>query len=184
MIRFKLLYEFQFGFRKFFTTLAISKIYHEILGNIDQGTYTCCIFLDFKKAVVTVGHYILFQKLEISNGFKGIALDIKKSYLTNRKQCNKILNNHSTKQNIISGFPQGSLLVIYICYLFYMLTFNLQLHFFRRHVLQTTLFCPWLTKTKILLKKRVNSCLKLLVIGCEITNYLLTSLLPNFLLIN
>ena len=38
---------------------AISKIYDKILYNIDQGMYTCCIFLDLKKAFDTVDHYLL-----------------------------------------------------------------------------------------------------------------------------
>ena len=49
LIRYKLLSEFQFGFRKNSSTaLAINKIYDEILNSIDQGMYTCCIFLDLK----------------------------------------------------------------------------------------------------------------------------------------
>ena len=36
-----------FGFRKNSSTIqAISKIYDEIVQNIDQDLYTCCIFLD------------------------------------------------------------------------------------------------------------------------------------------
>ena len=84
MIKYKLLSKHQFGFRKNSSTaLAISKIYDEILNNIDQGMYTCCIFLDLKKAFDTVDHYLLLQKLEITYEFRGIALDIMKSYLTN-----------------------------------------------------------------------------------------------------
>ena len=47
LIRYKLFSDYQFGFRKNSSTiLAISKIYDKILNNIDQGMYTCCIFLD------------------------------------------------------------------------------------------------------------------------------------------
>ena len=65
--------------------------------------HTCCIFLDLKKVFDTVDHYLLVQKLEISLVFKGIALDIMKSFLTNRQQYTKIGNKHSTKQN--TGCP-------------------------------------------------------------------------------
>ena len=80
--------------------------------------YTCYIFLDLKKAFDTVDHYLLLQKLEITHGFKGIALDIMKSYLTNR-QYTKIGNKHSTKQNINCGVPQGSSLgpLLFILYI-------------------------------------------------------------------
>ena len=81
--------------------------------------YTCCFFLNLKKAFDTVQHYLLLQKLEITNAFRGIALDTMKSYLTNRKQYTKIGNKHSTKQNINCGVPQGSSLgsLLFILYI-------------------------------------------------------------------
>ena len=120
LIRYKLLSDYQFGFRKnSSSTLAISKRYDKILNNIDQGMYTCYIFLDLKKAFNTVDHFRLLQKLEITYGFRGIALDRMKSYLTNRQQYNKIGNKHSTKQNINCGVPQGSSLgpLLFILYI-------------------------------------------------------------------
>ena len=51
LIRYKLLSDYQFGFRKnSSTTLAISKMYDKILNNIGQGMHTYCIFLDLKKS--------------------------------------------------------------------------------------------------------------------------------------
>ena len=89
--------------------------------------YTCCIFFDVKKAFDAVDHYLLLQKLEITYRFRDIALDIMKSYLTNRQQYHslyirqytKIGNKHSTKQNINSGLPHGSLLgpLLFILYI-------------------------------------------------------------------
>ena len=81
--------------------------------------YTCWIFLDLKKAFDTADHYLLLQKLEITYGFRDIALDIMKSYLTNRQQYNNIGNKHSTKQNINCGVPQGSSLgpLLFILYI-------------------------------------------------------------------
>ena len=81
--------------------------------------YTCWIFSDLKKAFDTVDHYLLLQKLDIIYGFKSIAFDLMKSYLTNRQQYTKIGNKHSTKPNINSGGPQGSslgpsLIILYI----------------------------------------------------------------------
>ena len=120
MIRYKLLSEYQFGFKQNSSTaLAISKIYDKILNNIDQEMYTFCIFLDLKKAFDTVDHYLLLQKLEITYGVRGFALDIMKSYLTNRQQYTKIGNEHSKKQNINCGVPQGSSLgpLLFILYI-------------------------------------------------------------------
>ena len=65
LIIFKLLIDNQFGFWKnSSTTLAMNKIYDEILNNIDQGLYTRCIFLDLSKVFDTVDHNVLLQKLE------------------------------------------------------------------------------------------------------------------------
>jgi len=55
-IKFDLLSDCQFGFRKnSSTTLEMTKIYDELLNNMNQGLYSCCIFFDLSKA---------FEKLE------------------------------------------------------------------------------------------------------------------------
>ena len=85
-IRLKLLSEYHFGFRKkSSTTTAISKTYDEILNNIGQKMYNFCIFLDLKKAFDTVDHNLSIQQLEFNYGFRGIARNIMKSYVTSRK---------------------------------------------------------------------------------------------------
>ena len=76
------------------TTLVTGKIYNEILNNINEELCTCCIFLDLKKAFDTVDHYHLLQKLKITYRFRSIALDLMKSYLTNRQQYTKIGDKH------------------------------------------------------------------------------------------
>ena len=56
----QLLSKNQFGFRPNSSTqFAISTIYDKIIKNIDNGLYTCCIFLDLSKAFDTVNHTIL-----------------------------------------------------------------------------------------------------------------------------
>ena len=161
LIRYKLLREYQFGFRKnSSTTLAISKIYDESLNNIDQGMYTCCIFLDLKKAFDTVDHYLLLQKLEITYGFGGVALDIMKSYLTNRQQFTKIRNKHSTKQNINCGIPQGFLLgpLLFILYINNLPSASL----FSSTLFADDTLLSMADKHLDTLEKRVNSELKLI----------------------
>ena len=56
----------QFGFRQNSSTIhAISKIYDQLLQNIDKDLYTCCIFLDLSKALYYLKNYIAHLALEV-----------------------------------------------------------------------------------------------------------------------
>ena len=120
LIRYNLLNDRQFGFRKnSSTTLAISKIHNDLLHNIDQGLYSCSLFLDLSKAFDSVDHAILIKKLECMYGFRGIALELMKSYFNNRYQYTKISKSKSTLRKIKCGVPQGSSLgpLLFILYI-------------------------------------------------------------------
>ena len=53
--------------------------------NMDKGILKGALFLDHEKAFDTVGHQILISKLKIY-GFEGVALNLFKSYFSNRIQ--------------------------------------------------------------------------------------------------
>ena len=72
--------------------------------------YNCCIFLDLTKAFDTVNHDVLLHKMENFYGFRGLALKLIQSYLSNRKQYTKIENCKSDLTKIEYGVPQGSYL--------------------------------------------------------------------------
>ena len=70
---------------------------------------SCILFLDLKKAFDSVSHQILLKKLEYY-GIRGVALDLFRSYLSNRRQLTQIDDSVSLLEVIEWGVPQGSVL--------------------------------------------------------------------------
>ena len=108
--KYKLLNQNQFGFRKHHsTTHAVSYIHEKLLQNVDTNCNNCCVFLDLSKAFDTVNHEMLLHKLERHFGVRGNALNLLKTYLSDRKQYTKILNYKSSCQYVsCDGIPQKS----------------------------------------------------------------------------
>ena len=105
-----LLYKYQFGFRKNHSTEhALIELVDQIRLSMGDNQMTCGIFIDLSKAFDTVNHQILIQKLE-HYGIRGTALDLFKSYLSNRKQYAQIDKCKSKTRPITCGVPQGSVL--------------------------------------------------------------------------
>ena len=76
--KFLILHNNQFGFRlKHSTTHALVLLTDKMQRSIDNGTYSCGIFLDLCKAFNAVDHKISFRRFL--------------SYLSNRKQCVSLL---------------------------------------------------------------------------------------------
>lgn len=76
---------------------------------IEDGLFSCGIFLDFSKAFDTVDHSILLKNLS-HYGIHGIASDWFASYLSNRRQYVTIGSTKSDDTLITHGVPQGSVL--------------------------------------------------------------------------
>jgi hypothetical protein len=77
---------------------------------MDNGFSIDTIYLDFSKAFDTVPHQRLFLKIE-KLGFEGSLLNLIKIFLTGRNQCVRINSTTSTLSDVVSGVPQGSVLV-------------------------------------------------------------------------
>jgi len=67
------------------------------------------IFLDFSKALDTIDHSILIDKLNSPN-FSNTSVTLIPNYLSNRKQLTMINSHFSNLNDITCGMPQGSIL--------------------------------------------------------------------------
>ena len=103
-----LLYEFQSGFRKSYSTdSCLIHLVDYIKLQTAKGLFTGMVLLDLQKAFDTVDHEILCQKLEVLGVH---SIEWFRSYLTNRKQLVNVNSCNSDVSNISCGVPQGSLL--------------------------------------------------------------------------
>ena len=76
---------------------------------MDNKLFPCGTFLDFKKAFDTVDHSILLGKL-YHNGIRGPVNEWFSFYLNGCVQTTQIDKQISSKRNVLTGVPQGSVL--------------------------------------------------------------------------
>ena len=104
------LYSYQFGFRPTYSTdLALMLSVDKIISALDKDNLILGVFLDFSKAFDTIDHSILLNKLD-NYGIRGIANQWFSSYLSDRYQYVSYNGTNSSRQRIICGVPQGSIL--------------------------------------------------------------------------
>ena len=106
----KIINKNQFGFRNNHSTyMALLIMLENVRNSLDNGECAIGVFLDFQKAFDTVDHDISLNKL-YDYGFRGIALEWFKSYMSNRYEIVKYNDYESEAQKILCGVPQGSIL--------------------------------------------------------------------------
>ena len=106
----KLLYRFQFGFRKEHSTyMALIILLEKITSALDKGEFTITVLIDFRIAFDTVDHQILLAKL-YHYGIRGVAFDWIKGNLAGRQQYVSYNNTNSIPKHVNCGVPQGSIL--------------------------------------------------------------------------
>ena len=97
----------QYGFRKKHSTEhAALELVDRILQELDKGNTPLKIFIDLSKAFDTLDHKFLLRNKN-QYGHNGPALNIMKSYLTDRKQYVELKNVVSTQNRIFTGVPRG-----------------------------------------------------------------------------
>jgi retron-type reverse transcriptase len=151
----EILYKGQFGFRsKHSTVQAVISITDKIQRAIEDGLFSCGIFLDLSKAFDTVNHQILITKLE-HYGIRGKTKDWFISFLENRKQFVSIGSSVSDELVVPCGVPQGSVLGP-LLFLLYMNDFNDSSKVFDFHLFadDSNLFC---TNKSIFYMEQVTS---------------------------
>ena len=123
----------QFGFREnYSTTLAVTQFCEYIKNETDQNNNVSAIFMDLVKAFDAVNHKNLLSKLE-QYGIRGLANEVIRDYLTNRKQYVHANGVSSLLENINISIAQGSLIgpilfLIYINDMVDCLNFNVTLY--------------------------------------------------------
>jgi len=100
------------------TETALLKVYNDILEAIDNKRYVFLILLDLSAAFDTIDHQILLERLSLSFGINGTALNWFKSYMHDRTQHISVHGNTSTPRTLKYGIPQGSVLgpLAFTCY--------------------------------------------------------------------
>jgi len=112
------LYNYQFGFRKnYSTSLALMDVINNCYSNLALNNKAAGIFFDLQKAFDSVNHRILLDKL-YHYGIRGVMYLWFENYLTNRKQYTFVNNVCSELGNVAHGVPQGSVLgpLLFILY--------------------------------------------------------------------
>ena len=110
----KLFTECQSGFLSGASCVSqLLSIVHEIQSSFDSSLEVRAVFLDISKAFDKVWHPGLLFKLK-SYGIEGNLLKLLENYLHNRKQRVVLDGQCSSWKNILSGVPQGSVLVPFL----------------------------------------------------------------------
>lgn len=124
--------ENQFGFRQNKgTSIALQTLVSCIHNKLDEGNSTLGIFLDVKKAFDSVDHKILLNKLD-KYGIRGVANNLIKSFLENRRQQVRVNDILSNVNNLNYGVPQGTVLgpLLFIVYINDLLDLDLECSIF------------------------------------------------------
>ena len=89
---------------------ALLRVYNDIVITIGKGNGSFLVLIDLSVAFDTIDHDNLFMILEKFVGISGSALQLIKSYFSDRTQRVVIDGILSKFANLVCGVPQGSVL--------------------------------------------------------------------------
>ena len=87
---------------------VLIRLLEEWRQHLDNSNAVGGVFMDLSKAFDCVPYDLLIAKLAVYSVNENLLMYLY-SYLSNRKQCVRINNVHSSFQTVISGVPQGSI---------------------------------------------------------------------------
>ena len=129
----KILYMFQSGFQKNFSTnTCLGHLTDKITTGFKKGVFTGMILIDLQKGFDTIDHKILLKTMKYL-GFSKNAIAWFKSYFCERKFKISTNTSYSSPSNLLCGVPQGSILGP--------LLFLLYINDFPRAVVTNSLLC-------------------------------------------
>ena len=106
----KLLYKFQSGFRKNYSTnTCLGHLTDKITTGFEKGLFTGMVLIDLQKVFDTIDHQTLLKKMKYL-GFSKNTITWFKSYLCERKFKISINISYSSPASLLCGIPQGSIL--------------------------------------------------------------------------
>ena len=106
--------ELQYGFQRGkSTTSQLLHVLHNIHTMLEKRCQVDTVYFDFAKAFDKVSHHLLLLKLQ-KFGIKGNLLHWFKNYLSGRFQRVTVLGVTSRPLPVLSGVPQGSILLFLI----------------------------------------------------------------------
>ena len=115
----KILFRFQSRFRKHFSTdLCLSYLNNKIATGFESGLHTGMVLIDLQKALDTINHKILINKMEFLGFSKNVIVWFK-SYLSHRKFKVNLNKSFSEPGKLLCGVPQGSILrqLVFLLYI-------------------------------------------------------------------
>ena len=106
----KILYTYQSGFRKHYSTdTCLSYLTDRLRNGFEKGLLTGMILIDLQKAFDTIDHSILLEKMKYLS-FSESTIRWFTSYLSNRSFIVSVGKELSSRGKLNCGVPQGSIL--------------------------------------------------------------------------